>query len=84
MPLIKEAHPLEERPAFWGKKSDQTAVRKGSWKLIQDEDTVELYHLDEDLGETKDLSEHESERVTGLLEEIKAWQKDVSTGVVAL
>ena len=54
------------------------AVRKGDWKLIEDQvsGSVSLYHLKSDLGETTDLSglyPRKREELYGLL---KQWQKD--------
>ena len=56
------------------------AIRRGDWKLIhwfEKPDAPELYHLRDDLSETKNLATQEPERVKAMLAELKAWQKDV-------
>jgi arylsulfatase A-like enzyme len=47
------------------------ALRQGDWKLVQSNmqknGKPELYHLGKDLGETQNLADQESERVTAML-----------------
>lgn len=56
------------------------AIREGHWKLIQyldDTGEVELYHLDDDLGETNDLSGEKAGRVADLRKKLQRWQTRV-------
>lgn len=57
-----------------------SALREGNWKLIVQDHyaTVELYDLARDLGETNDLSSHESATRDRLLKKLRAWQKETN------
>lgn len=52
------------------------AIRQGEWKLIEfyEFDEVELYRLDQDLGERHDLSRDYPEKLANLRQELKNWQ----------
>ena len=52
-------------------------IRKGNWKLIQffENDSVELYNLKADPGETDDLAKTEISKARELLNELVSWQK---------
>jgi len=54
------------------------AMRKGDWKLIEfyDYETVELYNLKNDPGETTDLAGQNPEKTEELLKQLHAWQKE--------
>ena len=54
------------------------AMRKGDWKLIEfyDYETVELYNLKNDPGETIDLAGQNPEKTEELLKQLHAWQKE--------
>ncbi len=55
-------------------------IRRGDWKLIEqyETDTIELYNLAEDLGETNDLAAQRPDVTKRLLEELHAWQRSVN------
>ena len=42
---------------------------------------MQLYDLENDLGETRDVAAEERETVGRLAAELDAWEKDVSAGV---
>ena len=52
------------------------AIRKGDWKLIEfyENNTFELYNLKNDIGETKDLSKLEPEKVNELKNLLNNWR----------
>ena len=50
------------------------AVRKGRWKLLADKGGVELYDLETDLGEKRDLAPAQPQIVQELLGQYKGWQ----------
>ena len=54
-------------------------IRRGPWKLIEifDPEGVELYNLDDDLSETKNLVAEKTDLVRELRRELEAWRKDV-------
>ncbi len=57
----------------WTDAPNQKAVRMGDWKAVQPADGAPwaLYNLNEDIGETKDVAQENSEKVAELR---KAWQ----------
>jgi len=72
----------EERPLFWHlasayKNPPCSVIRKGKWKLIQFllDGKVELYNLEEDLKESKNLADVNTKVTTGLLDELVSWRK---------
>ena len=82
LPHLSEGTPLPERSLFWGVKRG-LAIRKGDYKLITNEPfrNPSLYNLNTDLGEKNDLAKEQPEVVDELLQELKAWQEDVTKGV---
>ena len=72
--------PLHEA-LYWnwiGKGSDNGwAIRKGRWKLLNDKDAVELYDLEADLSESRDLADDEPAVVRELLASYRAWQQGI-------
>ena len=71
--LLLDREPLASRTLFWRIRSE-TAVRKGKWKLVQIGNYgPELYDLDEDLGESQDLSDVRPDTVQALEQELSAW-----------
>jgi arylsulfatase A-like enzyme len=86
VPLMKGKGKINERPIFWhyphysnqgGKPG--AAVRLGKYKLIEffEDNKVELYDLEADIGEQNDLSDQMPERAAELLEILHNWQKEV-------
>jgi uncharacterized sulfatase len=57
-----------------------SAVRKGKWKLIEflDDNHVELYNLNNDIGEEKNLASLNITKVTELKGELNRWRINVS------
>ena len=53
------------------------AVRDGKYKLIEwyDDSSVELYDLDEDIGEKKDLAKKLPEKAAELVAKLRSWRK---------
>jgi uncharacterized sulfatase len=56
-----------------------SAVRRGDWKLIEffEDDSVELYDLRNDPGETRNVASEHSETVQQLRAELAAWRAKV-------
>jgi arylsulfatase A-like enzyme len=78
---------LPERALFWhyphyGNQGGApgAAIRRGEWKLIEwaEDQRVELFKLDVDVGELHDLSAKHPEKVQSLLTELHDWQKSVA------
>jgi arylsulfatase A len=70
------ADALQERPVFWRFKNQQ-AVRKGPWKLLVDGETMFLYNLESDPGESKDLKEEYPEITNSLTLLLDQWSKEM-------
>jgi arylsulfatase A-like enzyme len=51
----------------------------GDWKLMEfmEDKRVELYHLKDDIGETKNLATTEPENAKALLGKLHAWQQEI-------
>jgi arylsulfatase A-like enzyme len=80
LPMLVNDKKLPERTLFW-RHGNQKAVRRGPWKLRVQGEAVELYNLEEDLGEKKNLADARPEMVKALQDELSVWERDVSAGV---
>ena len=72
-----------ESPLFWHLASTyqnppSSIIRKGKWKLIQflNDGKVELYNLEDDLKESKNLAEENTQIASDLLDELVRWRKE--------
>ena len=56
------------------------AVRDGRWKLVEHYDSgqVELFDLDADVSESRDLSKAEAERTAALRQRLREWRASVA------
>jgi arylsulfatase A len=83
--LKNESARLGERDLFWHyphyypTTTPCTAIRQGSWKLIDyhETDSRELYNLREDPGEEHDLASANPEKTATLYARLKRWREDV-------
>ena len=91
VPLLEGSGTLNERPIFWhyphysnqgGKPG--AAVRMGKYKLIEffEDNKVELYDLEIDIGEQNNLSAEMPDKVNELLEILHNWQKEIDAGMM--
>ncbi len=87
VPLLRDPSSSLRRQLFWhfphyhaGGDSPYSAIRSGPWRLIEfhEDRKVELYHLDEDLGETNNLADQIPERAEMLLAELHSWRQSLS------
>lgn len=69
--------------AFHGANRPGSAIRRGSLKLIEhfDDGSVELYDLENDLGETRDLSREMPEVAARMAAELSAWREETGARV---
>ena len=53
------------------------AIRSGDWKLIEyfEDEKLELYNLNDDPKETKNLADQYPEKTEELLYQLEAWRK---------
>ncbi len=84
-PLLRGESLPDNRPLFWhyphyGNQggSPGAAIRLGPWKLIAffEDNRVELYNLDEDIGEQNNLASTIPEKRDELLAMLREWQRD--------
>ena len=59
------------------------AIRQGDWKLIEyfDDGSTELYNLADDLGESRNLANHESDLARQMQTRLAAWRHDVGASM---
>jgi arylsulfatase A-like enzyme len=86
-PVIFEQKTLPLRPLFWANLNNNgsrfEALRDGPWKLVVqhpkakpgtfENETIELFNLDDDEGEQANLATEQPERAATMLKRIKAW-----------
>ena len=71
--------PVPERTLFW-KMDDEIAVRQGPWKLLKLGDhPSELYNLDQDLGESIDVSRENLGFVNEFYSKYVEWEKELKS-----
>jgi arylsulfatase A-like enzyme len=82
LPALAESAELPLRDVFW-EMGQQTALRRGPWKLVLQgrlvegappEDDVHLANLDEDMGERTNLAGRHPERTAELTAAAQAWR----------
>jgi arylsulfatase A-like enzyme len=56
------------------------AVREGKWKLVEqyEDGSLELYNLENDIGEIRNLADEEASRAKLLQQKLHAWRKAVN------
>lgn len=66
-------------PHYYATTTPVSALRAGDWKLLEyhETDSIELFNLKDDLGESKDLAAAEPDRAKMLRERLHAWHQDV-------
>jgi arylsulfatase A-like enzyme len=95
VPLMRDPTVQLERSAlFWhfphysnhGMQSPSGAIRAGDYKLIEyfENQSVQLFHLRDDLEEQKDLSASLPEMVAELRNQLQRWRSDVGAQAMEL
>jgi len=93
--LLKGAGSLKREAVFWHfpayleggggtwRTTPAGAIRKGKWKLLEffEDKHIELYNLDEDIGEKNNLSENMPEKAKELHKLLMDWRKSVNAEV---
>ena len=59
--------------------SPSSAIRRDSWKLIlfYEDERMELYNLDDDIGEQRNLINHDTQRVQSMQTALNTWMEQV-------
>lgn len=92
-PVLFEQKELKPRPLYWASLSNRggraEAMRVGPWKLVVqhprakpgtfENEKVELYRLDRDPGETKNLQAENPGQATKMLKQLKDWYRDTQS-----
>ena len=78
-PILFSENKLPERSLFWRHGSSK-AVRKGPWKLIDNQ----LYNLEIDLGEENNIIKDFPDKAKELQTEYLNWEKEVTAGIERL
>ncbi|SHJ22586.1 sulfatase [Pseudozobellia thermophila] len=88
VPQLRGAEEGQDRTVFWHypvyhHSEPASAVRQGDWKLIHfmDDDRLELYHLGNDIGETRNLADSETEKRDELYHLLSQWRKQVKAAM---
>jgi arylsulfatase A-like enzyme len=85
MPLLETGEPMPERTLHW-EMNNQTAIRRGPWKLVlngrlvEPEDPIDEVHLaklDEDMGERTNLADQNKELTEELKQAAEGWRSDI-------
>jgi arylsulfatase A-like enzyme len=75
--LLLGSEPLPERTLFW-RQGDARAARRGPWKLVADPAAgVRLFHLPDDIGETRDVSSRETDTRDSLMRALERWETGI-------
>jgi len=66
-------------PHYYPRMTPGSAIRSGDWKLIHsyEDDSVELFNLSNDPGETTDVSGRYPNRIRELRKKLNTWRSDV-------
>ncbi|MFI3317817.1 MAG: sulfatase [Rikenellaceae bacterium] len=87
--LTQKADKLKREAIYWHfptnmwTRHPEGAIRKGDYKLIENylDGSIQLYNVVADIGETTDLASTNPELAKDLLEDLRAWRKDVGAGM---
>lgn len=82
-PVLLGKGSLAPRTLFWRAGRGKVA-RRGPWKLLVQGQKAQLFNLDDDIGETRDLGQAHPEVLAELLKTLEAWEADVSQGVTRI
>lgn len=76
-PLLFSGQALSDRMLYW-RAFPQSAVRSGPWKLYKSDEGTELYNLDDDIGEKRNLASDKPDLVEKLSAAWSQWEIDVN------
>lgn len=70
--------PIHGTDRLYWRATPCSVIRKGDWKLIQyfENGKIELFNLNKDLEEQRELSKSHPEKAEDLLHELKRWQRN--------
>lgn len=73
-------------PHYYRTTPPVSAIRKGEWKLLHyfEDNHLELYNLEEDLGEMNNLVDQYSDKAQNLYQELKKWREQMDAKLPSL
>lgn len=78
LPYFQGMHTDRPHPTLYWKKETRAAIRDGDWKLLRFPDRpAELYHLTNDIAETRDLAALHPDKVRALFKKLFAWEMEL-------
>jgi len=92
LPLLEDPDATLEReavyfhyPHYYPTTTPVSALRVGHWKLLEyfEDQSVELYDLENDLGESRNLASAQPQRVRDLLQRLHRWRAEVGAQLPA-
>ena len=76
MPMLSGAQPSPRNDLFWQRRNDK-AARVGNWKWVQSTRGSGLFNLEEDIGETTDLSESRPDKLEEMKQHFAGWRAEM-------
>lgn len=73
-------------PHYYPTTTPVSAIRQGDWKMLEylEDGHIELYNLNSDLGETKNLIDINPDKAGELLEKLHNWKEETNAGEIVL
>jgi len=78
LPLLTKQNDRAPHDRLCWRYGSQLAIREGRWKLYRHEG-VELYDLEEDIGETTNLAEKQPDKINELSAALEKWDAGLAT-----
>lgn len=90
--LINPAAELDRKalhfhyPHYYPTTTPVGAIRAGDWKLLEyfEDESLELYNLAEDPGESSNLAEQQPQRAAAMLSELRSWREETNASMPTL
>lgn len=92
VPLLKQTGGLQRDTIYWhyphyhpGGATPYSALRQGDLRLVEfhEDQRIELYNLNDDIGETRNLAAAQPEKAAALREKLHAWLKETGAQMPA-
>jgi len=91
LPLFKGAAALDRDTLYWyyptyHHSTPAVAIREGDYKLLEffEDSSLELYHLKDDIGETKNLARAMPEKAAAMRTKLHRWREALGAPLPAL
>lgn len=89
VPVLQQTGEVERDAVYWhfpsyvGRGKPSSAIRMGDWKLIEhyEDQSIELYNLANDIGESRNLASSESVKANELYARLRSWQRDTAAAI---